>query len=228
MAVPLDMNVFNAQLAEIVRLHDLGRQCLGVVPTASFGLLHPTLELPMDLNQNDTLKVAIPGKQEPLNGRKLVVVGWGPDCKWIAKTLVQEKINCELFILNYMEPANSLIRYLDDLAQKGIATEVLCVDPNQKSAFLGPVVTQMKKALGYPQDLVFTDCTIEDHFVPYGLGDGLLNTNDLLRALKERGVLESSESVAKRTYDAPVEAAAAAPKKASSGVPAGTKEKVMS
>ena len=53
-----------------------------------------------------------------------VVVGWGPDCKMIAKTLVAEKINCELFILNYMEPANSLIRYLDELAQKGIATEV--------------------------------------------------------------------------------------------------------
>jgi len=229
MCVPMDMNVFDACLPELMRLQDIGRMVIGVVPTASFGLLHAELKLPSPINQNDTLHVVFPGKNEPLNGKKLVVVGWGPDCKMIAKTLVAEKINCELFILNYMEPANSLIRYLDELAQKGIATEVLCVDPNQKSAFIGPVITQMKKALGYPQDLVFTDCTIDDHFVPYGLGDGLLNASDLVRALKERGVLESSESVAKRMYDAPVEELApkAAPKKASPGAAAGAKEKVM-
>ena len=37
MCVPMDMNVFDACMPELMRLQDIGRMVIGVVPTASFG-----------------------------------------------------------------------------------------------------------------------------------------------------------------------------------------------
>ena len=59
-----------------------------------------------------------------IKGKKLIVLGWGPDCRMIAKVLTQENIECELMILNYNRPPNSLTAYLDDLARAGVDTEL--------------------------------------------------------------------------------------------------------
>ena len=47
------------------------------------GLLHAELKLPSPINQNDTLHVVFPGKNEPLNGKKLVRGGrLGCEVRW--------------------------------------------------------------------------------------------------------------------------------------------------
>jgi len=211
-----------------VKLHDLGRQVIGVAPTAAYGQLHPDLKLSKPtISQNDTLLVKMLAKKKPLNGKKLVVISWGPDVKMVAKTLVEEKLECDLFILTYMKPPNSLVKYLDEYAMKGMDTEVICVDANPNANFLGPVILQMKRLTGYPEMLTFTECTVDNAYVPYGIGDGLLKASDVIESLKMRGIIEGGASVAKRTVSK------AAPKtampKASEvpTLPAGTEEVVM-
>jgi pyruvate/2-oxoglutarate dehydrogenase complex dihydrolipoamide acyltransferase (E2) component len=147
---------------------------------------------------NDTFMVKIPGKKKPLNGKKLIVLTWGPETKMVAKTLMEEKLEATMLILTYMKPANSLVRYLDEFAMQGKECEVICVDPNPNSNFLGPVVLQLKKRIGYPDTLRFTEATIDNAYVPYGSGDNLLNSADIVTALKLRGVIEGGESMPKK------------------------------
>jgi len=199
MCVPIDLNFLDRSLPEMIKLHDLGRQVLGVAPTAAFGQLHPALKIPKDsISMNDTFIVNLPGKRKPLNGRKLIVLTWGPETKMVAKTLMEEKLEATMLILTYMKPANSLVRYLDDFAMQGQDCEVICVDPNPNSNFLGPVVLQLKKRIGYPEALRFTEATIDNAYVPYGSGDNLINSADITTALKIRGVIEGGESLPKK------------------------------
>jgi pyruvate/2-oxoglutarate dehydrogenase complex dihydrolipoamide acyltransferase (E2) component len=199
MCVPIDLNFLDRSLPEMVKLHDLGRMVLGVAPTAAFGQLHPALKIPKDtISMNDTFMVKIPGKKKPLNGKKLIVLTWGPETKMVAKTLMEEKLEATMLILTYMKPANSLVRYLDEFAMQGKECEVICVDPNPNSNFLGPVVLQLKKRIGYPDTLRFTEATIDNAYVPYGSGDNLLNSADIVTALKLRGVIEGGESMPKK------------------------------
>jgi pyruvate/2-oxoglutarate dehydrogenase complex dihydrolipoamide acyltransferase (E2) component len=199
MCVPIDLNFLERSLPEMVKLHDLGRQVLGVAPTAAFGQLHPALKIPKEsISMNDTFMVKIPGKKKPLNGKKLIVLTWGPETKMVAKTLMEEKLEATMLILTYMKPANSLVRYLDEFAMQGKECEVICVDPNPNSNFLGPVVLQLKKRIGYPDTLRFTEATIDNAYVPYGSGDNLLNSADIVTALKLRGVIEGGESMPKK------------------------------
>jgi pyruvate/2-oxoglutarate dehydrogenase complex dihydrolipoamide acyltransferase (E2) component len=199
MCVPIDLNFLERSLPEMVKLHDLGRQVLGVAPTAAFGQLHPALKIPKEtISMNDTFMVKLPGKKKPLNGKKLVVLTWGPETKMVAKTLMDEKLEATMLILTYMKPANSLVRYLDEFAMQGKECEVICVDPNPNSNFLGPVVLQLKKRIGYPDTLRFTEATIDNAYVPYGSGDNLLNSADIVTALKLRGVIEGGESLPKK------------------------------
>jgi pyruvate/2-oxoglutarate dehydrogenase complex dihydrolipoamide acyltransferase (E2) component len=199
MCVPIDLNFLDRSLPEMVKLHDLGRMVLGVAPTAAFGQLHPALKIPKEtISMNDTFIVNIPGKKKPLNGKKLIVLTWGPETKMVAKTLMDEKLEATMLILTYMKPANSLVRYLDEFAMQGKECEVICVDPNPNSNFLGPVVLQLKKRIGYPDTLRFTEATIDNAYVPYGSGDNLLNSADITTALKLRGVIEGGESLPKK------------------------------
>merc|ERR1719235_1333139 len=199
MCVPIDLNFLDRSLPEMIKLHDLGRQVLGVAPTAAFGQLHPALKIPKDsISMNDTFIVNLPGKRKPLNGRKLIVLTWGPETKMVAKTLMEEKLEATMLILTYMKPANSLVRYLDDFAMQGQDCEVICVDPNPNSNFLGPVVLQLKTWIGYPEALRFTEATIDNAYVPYGSGDNLINSADITTALKIRGVIEGGESLPKK------------------------------
>lgn len=114
MATPLDMNMFAASFPNFVDLHDQGRMVISVVPTASFGMLHSKL---LDANnkeikhltQNDILKIEVPGSVGSGTGRKLVVVGWGPDLKWVAKTLTDLKLEATMVALPYMKSPNALV-----------------------------------------------------------------------------------------------------------------------
>merc|ERR1719161_657910 len=199
MCVPIDLNFLERSLPEMVKLHDLGRMVLGVAPTAAFGQLHPALKIPKDsISMNDTFIVNLPGKRKPLNGKKLIVLTWGPETKMVAKTLMEEKLEATMLILTYMKPANSLVRYLDEFAMQGKECEVICVDPNPNSNFLGPVVLQLKKRIGYPEALRFIEATIDNAYVPYGSGDNLINSADITTALKIRGVIEGGESLPKK------------------------------
>ncbi|CAD7964295.1 unnamed protein product [Amoebophrya sp. A25] len=152
MCLPIDMNILSACMPEMVRLHDMGRMVIGVGPTMAFGQLHPQLPLPDEkkhVGVNDFFRVKIPGTKQPLSRKKLVVIGWGPDCRMIAKVLAQENLDCELMVINWNRPPNSLIEYLDNLARKGTDTEVMCVDPNPNSALLGPIIAQIRYQIGY-------------------------------------------------------------------------------
>ncbi|CAD7960440.1 unnamed protein product [Amoebophrya sp. A120] len=195
MCLPIDMNVLSNCMQEMVRLHDMGRMVLGVAPTMSFGMLHPILPLPehkqaTGMQVNDYFKVQVPGTLEPMNGKKLIMIGWGPDCKMIAKVLMQENLNCELIVLNYNRAPNALVNYLDDLATKGVATEVIVVDPNPNSALMSPVVSSIRRRIKYPDDLFFSECTIQNAYVPYGLGDPLIQEKDIYNTLFYRQVIE--------------------------------------
>jgi pyruvate/2-oxoglutarate dehydrogenase complex dihydrolipoamide acyltransferase (E2) component len=196
MALPMDMNVLSASMPEMVRLHDMGRMILGVAPTASFGMLHPSFPMPDGkkcLTVNDFLQVDVPGKNKPLNGKKLIVISWGPDTKMVARVLAQENIEAEIIVINYNRVPNALVTYLDDLAIAGTETEIVCVDANPNSALLGPVMSQLRMRLGWPRDLIFSECTIANAYVPYGLGDPLLQPADFLKALRNRDVIEGGD-----------------------------------
>merc|ERR1719375_2936728 len=112
-----------------------------VVPTASFGNLHPQLSFDQKMiGQNDCVLVKIAGKNKPLNGRRLVVMGYGSDVKMVAKELVEQDLEAEMVILPFNRTSNALTRYLDNLAVTGQETEVLVVDPNPTAAMMAPIV----------------------------------------------------------------------------------------
>jgi hypothetical protein len=89
-----------------------------VAPTASFGLLHPKLPLGENetLGINDVLRVSTAGTLPPRSGRRLVVLGWGPECKMAARVLEEEiGLACDFFVLNYSRVPNSLVAFFEGL-----------------------------------------------------------------------------------------------------------------
>jgi len=196
MALPLDMNMFARQVPAMIELHDLGRMVVCMVPTAAFGGLHP--QLPFDepkIDQNDCLLVKFGGKNKPLNGRRLLVVGYGPDVKVVAKELVEQDLEAEMAILSFNRKSNALTRYLDEIAVAGHECEVIVVDPNPGATMMAPIVFKTRETLGYPETLVFTFCTIHKSFVPYGNGNVLLNQMDMRASLMGRGVIPGGKEV---------------------------------
>jgi len=85
---PMDMQFLSYCFDEMVRLYDMGRFVTCVAPTTSFGFLHPKLpESVPKFGINDVIKVSLPGTQAPLNGRKLVVLAYGPDSKFVTRVM---------------------------------------------------------------------------------------------------------------------------------------------
>jgi len=131
MATPIDMNMFQACFGNLMSLHDKGRMCISVVPTASFGMLHPKFvdsagNQVTNLTQNDIIKARTqPSKTR--NSTNVVVISWGPDTKWIAKTLTDQGVEATLIILPYMKAPNALVNYMKSLPDN---TDVITVDPN--------------------------------------------------------------------------------------------------
>lgn len=196
MALPFDMNMFVRQLPAMVDLHDHGRMVVCVVPTASFGTLHPQLGFEQEtIGQNDCVLVKIPGKNKPLNGRRLIVMAYGSDVKMVAKELVEQDLEAEMVIIPFNRSSNALVRYLDKLAVGGQETEVLVVDPNPTAAMMAPIVFKTRQKLGYSEQLVFTFCTIDKAYVPYGNGNILLNQSDVRTTLMQRGVIPGGDKV---------------------------------
>jgi len=193
LAVPVDMNFFRVSLPNMIDLQTKGRMVMTFLPTSSFGLLHPSLPKGVfpdsGVTQNDIIRVNFPGRK-PRNGKNLVVVTWGPDSKWIASTLAQEGIEATMFILSYIRAPNSLVRHLDEVANTGVPTEVVAVDPNPEAGLIAPIMEVVKQKLLYPDSLFFSSCFVEPAFVPCGLGENLLAAKDLLRLLSMRGLIE--------------------------------------
>merc|ERR1719199_1515738 len=118
------------------------------------------------ISPNDFIRVKVKGENAPLNGRRLIVLGWGPDMKMVARVLAQESIECEMILIAYNRVPNALVTYLDEIATKGIQTEIICVAPNPNNGLLGPVMHRLKTRLDFPEDLIFSGCTINSAFVP--------------------------------------------------------------
>lgn len=198
MCLPMDMNVLSACMPEMVRLHDMGRFITCVAPTSSFGLLHPKLNALADHNKpslsvNDVFKVDLEcgadiAKQAPLSGRKLVVLSYGPDSKGVAQTLVDQKVDCEMFVINYNRVPNALVNYLESKTEEDL--DILLVDQNCNAALMNPVVTELKQKLGTPRNWFFAECTIPQTFIPYGYGEPLLQASDIVLALQNLNVIE--------------------------------------
>merc|ERR1719282_385346 len=55
---------------------------------------------------------------------------------------------------------------------------------------LGPVMTELKRKLNYPREFYFSECTIQNGYVPYGYGDPLLNATDVVESLQALDVIE--------------------------------------
>lgn len=202
MCLPIDMNIIDRAMPKLVELMDMGRQVLCGAPTLTYGMLHQELahagtgkKFEGTIGQNDTLRFKFPGPVKPLNGKKLVILGWGPDTKMIAQVLAQEKLEAELLVLSYNRCPNSLVSHLEAIANEGEDVEVVCVDPNPNAALLGPVVIQLRKKLDWPENLLFSFATIDSSFVPYGLGDPLLQAEDVLRGLRQREVIPGRDFV---------------------------------
>ena len=76
MCVPMDMNLVQRCMPELIRLYDMGRFLTVVAPTSSFGLLHPKFPMPegQSFGINDTIRLSMPGATPPKTGRKLVAL----------------------------------------------------------------------------------------------------------------------------------------------------------
>ncbi|CAD7938323.1 unnamed protein product [Amoebophrya sp. A25] len=220
LALPLDMNAFQLNMKEMVRLHDLGRMVVCVVPTTAFQKLHTRMELqlsegdnddavtPTDdgngfvLGVNDMIRVNLssaddaPSKASNSSPkRNLVVLGWGPESKMVVKALREENVtDCDFFVLAYNRAPNSLVRFLekriDDLKVSGGGDdllEILVVDGNPNAGLLGPVITDLKRKMGprSARQLRFTECTIPSTYIPYGLGDSLMQVEDVRKSIQQ-------------------------------------------
>jgi hypothetical protein len=188
----MDMNLLSFCMPELIRLYDMGRFLTVVAPTSSFGLLHP--KFPIDgasFSINDTIRLSMPGKTLPKNGRKLVVLSYGPDSKYVAKVMADNDVACEFFVLNYNRAPNSLVNHLDK-SYRGVDTDILLVDQNSDAALFGPVVTDMRQKLGYPREWHWAECTTPKTFIPYGYGEPLMQESDVVESLKVLGVIDGS------------------------------------
>lgn len=219
---PMDMNLLSKCMPEMVRLYDMGRFLCCVAPTASFGFLHPKFNSSAGENAvmgiNDMIKVELQGTTPPKTGRKLFVISYGPDSKWVAKTLDEQGIQCEMFVLNYNRCPNVLVSTLQQYADQEI--DILLVEQNSNAALYGPVMTDLKQKLGYPRKWHWQDCTAPHTYIPYGYGENLLQKSDLMETLGDMGVIAGgggAKFVAPTGTSAPAAAAAAAPSGGSGG-----------
>jgi len=231
LAVPMDFNFFAAMLPEIIKLNEQGRQILGFLPTLQYGSLHPAMkavEGGVTLGPHDVMRINYKHSKTkqtvaPLNGRRLVVVSWGPDSRWVCKYLVEKKLECTQFIVNYIHPPNALKTFLEEQVAAQIPTEVVIVDPNPYAGLLGPIMSAIRKDLKYADGLFFSECTILPAYVPWGNGETLLRSDDLETSLALRGIIAGapetgvSASVPKK---AAAPAAPAAPTQAPAAKPA--------
>lgn len=227
-ACPLDVNLFEKMLPSMIDYHDTGRMLVTFMPTSAFGLLHPKAELvptvptakgDWSIGQNDVLRAEISGKNAPKNGKELIVVSWGPDSKWIAKTLAEDlSLKSTLFVLNYMKAPNSLINYLAAKVAEKKEVEVLSVDPNPDTGFLAPVMNAIRQQLHYPDNLNFSECFVDTQYVPYGLGEGLLAPKDLIFSLSVRNIISPVTEDAARIRQQQEALAQAAPKKVAQSI----------
>ena len=145
------------------------------------------------LGINDVFHVTnLRGTRAPLNGRRLVVIGWGPECKMAARVLREEALDCDLFILNFNRVPNALLRHLRGLSHRAEGVDVLVIDPNPNAALMGPVMTELRRQLGQPRSLFFAECTPRAGYVPYGYGDVLLNAGDVRAVLAGLNAIEGN------------------------------------
>ena len=117
------------------------------------------------------MKIELGGgeKAAPLNGRKLVVLSYGPDSKMVCKTLTDAGVDCDMFVFNYNRVPNALVAYFEQ--HLGQELDVLLVDQNSDAALYGPVVTDLRQKLGQPREWFFSECTIPKTFITYGNGE---------------------------------------------------------
>ncbi|CAD7929159.1 unnamed protein product [Amoebophrya sp. A25] len=210
-ALPFDINLFEAMLPGMVDLQHLGRSVVCFAPTAAFGALHSLLELRQvsgsdatndlvadvgqgqGLGPHDVLRVDIGGKRRP---KELIVLSWGPDCKWITSTLQRADLDCHMYVLCYNTAPNSLVRLLvEKLKETSSSIEVLLVDPNPNAALMAPVMVELRRKVAEAAGpdmldrLHFSECSQPPSFVPYGSGRMLLNAGHLSTVLMQRGFL---------------------------------------
>lgn len=186
MCMPMDQNLLAASMNEMIRLYDMGRFVTCVAPTSSFGLLHGQFESSKGAGAtfgvNDFMRVNFNGGNAPANGRKLIVMGYGPDSKMVAKTLNSTGLNCEFLVLNYNRCPNALESYMKSLIDQDV--DVMVVEQNCDAALLGPVITELKQKINYPRNWYWRDCTVSKTYIPYGFGENLLQESDVIQGLK--------------------------------------------
>ena len=198
----VDMNFLAHMLPGMIDLHDLGRMVVCFAPTASFGTLHPKLDLRSSsstsspsptsstspllpkITPDDFVRVQIHNPKKNLNpatGRKLRILCWGPDTKWVAKTLHENLgLSSELNILCYVQAPLKLI---EDLNKEPEETDVVLVDQNPNCGLFGPVLSVLRSRVSNKNVRFAGECSINPAFVPYGFGGGLLNGEDFKRSL---------------------------------------------
>lgn len=168
----------------------MGRFLVCVAPTSSFGLLHPKMPSEKEaFSVNDVLKIDLgaDGSNPPENGRRLVIMTYGPESKMLAKTLADHNVSADFFVLNYNRAPNALVSFLEDF--KGEEIDVLLVDQNCDAALFAPVMVDLRRKLGNPRGWHWDECTIPKTFIPNGYGEPLLNAGDVIQSLKNLNVI---------------------------------------
>ncbi len=112
---------------------------------------------------------------------------------FLAVYSIRFQVNCDFFILSYNRTPNALVDYLRAELQNEQPIDVLVVDGNPNAGLLGPVVTDLKRKLPYNRNLVFSECTIPSVYIPYGLGDCLLQAEDVVTALERIGAITAGD-----------------------------------
>jgi pyruvate/2-oxoglutarate dehydrogenase complex dihydrolipoamide acyltransferase (E2) component len=192
MCTPMDMNLLSLCMPELIRLYDMGRFLTVVAPTSSFGLLHPKFpNANATFGINDVIRLTMSGTTAPKNGRKLVVLAYGPDSKYVAKVMADYDVSCEFFVFNYNRAPNALVNHLEK-NYRGVDTDILLVDQNSDAALYGPVITDMRQKLGYPREWHWVECTTPKTFIPYGYGEPLMQESDVVESLKVLGVIDGA------------------------------------
>ena len=154
LCLPPDMNFFAAQMDEMVKLHDLGRMVLCATPTKSFGLLHGKMELTPTtrlgehqgasspvFGVNDMVKIDFGhtgDKKPPANGRRLIVLCWGPESKVVAKVISEQNLLCDSFILGWNRCPNALVTFVEEAVSESAGGKNRRCPPNVLALSLRP------------------------------------------------------------------------------------------
>lgn len=199
---PMDMRMFQSLLPDAVEQNTThSRQVFFPAPTKAFAAQHHDIELPEKMGIHDVVSVTTDGNA-PRNGKKLVIVTYGPDAAGIISHLQSLSIAADVKVVPSNQTPNALRSYFLKGIKTGDNFDVIYMGQDPGNFFLSEMKTKIDSdcqtladQLAHGGSYRSSGLAPEAAFSAYGNGESLQHPSDLSAMLRARGLLQDPTTI---------------------------------